>query len=123
MESKDGEMASTAFFDEEMLRWRMGGDVDDMKALLNAFSMESQKFLGEINDDIERRDAFALRTHSESLHECSSAISSMTVKYFANRMAHLAENYDFDSAKRLLPLLAASLQMLDKKLREDGWLV
>ena len=122
MESKEGEMASTAFFDEEMLLWRMGGDIGDAKALLEAFSMESQCFMEEIKQDIERRDAFALRTHSENLHECASAISSMTVKYFAHKMASAAEQYDFDAAARLLPTLVASLQMLNKKLRAAGWL-
>ena len=122
MESQNAELPSMAFFDEETLLWRMGGDREDTKALLDAFSMESKAFIEEIRQDIERCDAFALRTHSENLHECASAVSSATIKYFAHRMQHSAERDDFDSAKRLFPLLAASLSLLDEKLREGGWL-
>lgn len=121
-QSKEAEMTSTAFFDEETLLWRMGGNIDDAKALLEAFSMESQCFIEEIRLDIERHDAYALRTDAEKLHECASAISSATVKYFAHKMASAAEQYDFDAAARLLPTLVASLQMLNKKLRAAGWL-
>ena len=122
MESQEGELTSTALFDKETLLWRMGGDIDDAKALLEAFSMESQCFIEGIRQDIERRDAFALRERSEKLHECASAISASVIKHFARRMAFSAELHDFDLAKRLLPLLSVSLAVLDKKLRADGWI-
>jgi hypothetical protein len=122
MEPNEVEMASRTVFDEEILLWRMNGDKEDAKALLSAFSMEAQSFMSEIRQDIERCDAFNLRLHSESLHECASAIASTTVKYFAYRIAHAAESYDFVSAAILLPKLAASLRTLEEKLRKDGWL-
>ena len=125
MEQQSPGQESKAFFDEEMLLWRMGGDKDDVKTLLEAFSMESQCFVEEIRKDIKSRDAFALRAHSESLHECASAISAIsapTAKHFARRMAFSAERNDFDLAEHLLPLLCVSLAALDKKISTNGWL-
>jgi len=122
MESQDAESMPTAFFDAETLLWRMDGERDDAKAVLRAFSLESQKLLAEIDHDIAQRNAYALRTHAEMLHEKASTISSTIIKYHAHRLAHFAECNDFASAEKTLPRLASSFRILNGKLREDGWL-
>ena len=121
MESQSSQTARP-FFDEETFLWRMGGDKDDAKALLDAFLKEAKALLALMAADIQRKDAFALRRHAESLHESTSANSSATLQYFARRVACEAELYDFVAAEKLLPKLSDALKALSAQLDAEGWL-
>jgi len=112
----------TAVFNRKAVLWSMEGNLEDAKALLSSFLLEARKLARQIEEDITTRNALALRIHSEELHESASEIYSLAIKYFANRLGGAAESYDFATASRMLNGLNASLKILDKKLRAEGWL-
>ena len=113
---------SPALFDEEILLWRMGGNPDDAKAVLEAFVAESRTLFAMIRVDIKGANAFSLRSHAESLHEGAAMVSSMILKHYARRLMLSAKRNDFEQALKILPRLDENFNMLVERLRESKWL-
>lgn len=122
MEPLDSEEMAKPLFGEITFLWRMGGDRDDAKAALEAFSKEANLLIELIRLDVWRGDVFALRRHADSLHESASAISAARLGCLARKMAYAAERYDFDAARVTFPKLSAVLESLKAHLNADGWL-
>jgi len=122
MEFSESESVKNALFDELELLYLMGGNRDDVDALLEASFAEAQEKMATICSGIEKDDFESIQQAAMSLQGDAATIKSAMLRIIAARTAKIAKKKDIDEVICSVQELDSALKSLKSHLKSNGWL-